>query len=561
MRNRRSIIWLLLGILLLAVANFMLSRTDLRKATIVPRTSLLTVPDDEVSLLEISREGSVECVLTKTGSWRIVAPFSGAADETAVLRLVDAIACAPIEDDLGDKELLKLGRTREDFLLAPPRITVRLKSGERETSVGFGALTPSNAGVYSCVDGVSSVFIVPSNTLSAVDIPTSAFRQRAIFSSGEESVSAFDLKTSSEFTSFRRNGEGWLLTQPTEGQAAATKVRKLLEDICAARAVDFVWPLGTTNEVSEISSALLAGYGLDAENAVTVSMKGVDGAERRISFGREASDGLVYALIHSGTAIVTVDRALRDAASLGNAVYADTRLFPYEASQVTSVTLVDDGVQCLLAKHEDGTWRMDSPVAAEAESAAVSALVDAVLAVRSADCDESGVEVSVPLSDHKVKVARSSLGRDFSLEGLRSLDIQRIDPATVRRITVTGTDTNKTTAIAFDKDRGTWNVESSSTAGTVRTEVVEKVLSELNPLRASRIVKLKVSASDLSVYGLDTPRLTLAVDLEREDSIRRNILVGERAEGGYYATVGSSDAVFVLPYRVFEVFSQEFVGE
>ncbi len=561
MRNRRIIVWLVLGILVLAVANFMVSRTDMQKAAFVPRTSLLTVPDDEISLLEISRNGKVECVLTKTGSWRIVEPFSGNADETAILRLVDAISCAPIDDDLGDKELLKLGRTRDDFLLAPPRISVKFKSGDKETKVGFGALSPSSAGVYSCVDGIDRVFIVPSNTLAAVDVPTSAFRQRAIFQSGADSVAAFDLKTASEFMSFRREGESWRLTQPAEGSAAATKVKKLLEDVCAARAVDFVWPLGTTNEVSEISSALLAGYGLDVENAVTVSMKGVDGAERRISFGTEASDGLVYALIHNGTAIVTVDRALKDLASLGNAAYADTRLFPYEASQIAAVSLVDGGVQCLLAKQEDGTWRMDSPVAAEADNSAVSALVDAVIAVRSADVSESGVEVSVPISERKVTVARTSLGQSFSLESLRSLDILKIDPATVRRITVTGVDTNKTTAIAFDRDRNAWNVESSPVAGTVRAEIVEKTLADLSPLRASRIVKLKVSASELSAYGLELPRLTLAVDLEREDSIRRNILVGERAEGGYYATVGSSDAVFVLPYRIFEDFSQELVGE
>jgi hypothetical protein len=38
-------------------------------------------------------------------------------------------------------------------------------------------------------------------------------------------------------------------------------------------------------------------------------------------------------------------------------------------------------------------------------------------------------------------------------------------------------------------------------------------------------------------------------------------LVGERSEGGYYATVGASDAVFILPYQTFLDLSQEIVIE
>ena len=53
-------------------------------------------------------------------------------------------------------------------------------------------------------------------------------------------------------------------------------------------------------------------------------------------------------------------------------------------------------------------------------------------------------------------------------------------------------------------------------------------------------------ASALAAYGLDRPFLTVAVDQDREDAVRRNILIGERTAGGRYATVGSSDAVFVI---------------
>lgn len=565
MTNMRSIVWISIGIILLAVANFMLYRNAPHETAFVPRTSLMTMPDDAVSLVEVSRNGKVESVLTRTGSWRIVEPFSGSADESVVLKLLDALTYAPIEDSLGEKELFKLERTMADFELSPPKIEVKVKSGDDETVIGFGALTPSKSSVYVSINDINAVFLVPSNTLEAVDVSTAQFRRRTLFTAGEESVASLDIKNGSELLRFKKEGEGWLMTLPTEGPAATGKIKKLLLDIMSAKAEDFVWPVGSSNEVDEVSDALLASYRLDAESAVAVTVKGVDGIDRRITFGSEASEGYVYALVHNGTTIVTVDRALKDQASLGSAAFADTRLFPYETTQVTGLSLSDEGVSVLLAKQEDGTWRMDAPVSAEANSSSMESLLSSVLALRSGDVDGNGIEIGVtPQSAKeatKEKVSRNSLGSSFRLEDLRSLDIQKIDPATVRRISVTGTDTNSTTSIVFDRDRHAWNVESSPRKGTVLDGAADRLLKALSPLRASRVVKLKVTADDLSSYGLDKPWLTVAIDLAKEDSIRRNILVGDKTQNGRFATVGASDAVFVLPDSACDDLSQDIVGE
>ena len=562
MTNRRMILWLLAGILVLAGANFMLARNVSHKAALIQKSSLLSVPDEAVSGIVMLRKGVMETRLRHVSEWRITDPFEGSADESVVLRLLDALEYTPVSDAFSDKELLKLGgRTRADFDLAPPRLSVCVRFGDRERRIGFGSFTPSKAEVYACVDGLPAVFVVPSNMLAAVDLPTESFRRRTLFGSGEESVAAFDVKRGSEFLRFRKDGDVWTMVQPTEATASAARIKKLLADVHSARAVDFVWPVGSSNEVSDASVALLSGYGLDPENAVTITLKGVDGTERRISFGSEASDGLVYALVHNGTAIVTVDRSLKEQASLGNAAFADTRLFPFEPAQVAGLSISDGGVSCLLAKQEDGSWRMDSPVSAEADAAAVESLLSAVLALRSADADEDGVEVGVSPDARTAKVSRRSLGVAFRLEDLRSLDIQKIDPATVRRLSVTGTDTNSTTSVVYDRDRRAWNVESSPKKGTVDEKAVERVLKAVYPLRAERIVKLKVTAGDLSAYGLDNPRLTVAIDLSREDSTRRNILVGDRTNGGRFATVGASDAVFVLPDAACADLSQEIVAE
>ena len=420
MRNMRIIVWLSVGIAALLGVNILLTFNDSQDTAIVQRTSLLPFPDDAVSLIEISRGGVVESVLTHTGSWRLVEPFAGSVDEAVVLKLLDALAYAPLDDSLGDQELLRLGRTRADFGLESPRLAVRIRAGASETAISFGSPTPSASGVYAAIDDVRAVFVVPSNTFAAVDVPASGFRRRTLFTSGEESVASFDVKRGAgEFMRFRREGDGWLMVQPTEGPASLTKIKKLLSDVMSASAVDFVWPVGGSNEVAEASDALLAGYGLGAESAVTLTLKGTDGSDRRISFGSDAGEGRVYALVHNGAAVVTVDAALKDLVSPGNSALADTRLFPYETSQVSGMSIVDDGVACMLAKNEDGTWRLDSPISAAASSTAVDSLLSAVLALRGGDTDENGVEVSISADERKVRVSRAALGPGFRLENLR----------------------------------------------------------------------------------------------------------------------------------------------
>ncbi len=122
----------------------------------------------------------------------------------------------------------------------------------------------------------------------------------------------------------------------------------------------------------------------------------------------------------------------------------------------------------------------------------------------------------------------------------------RIDPANAKRIVVTRR-AEKPTAIIYDKDRRGWNIEQSASQGTVDVEAVDAILQALNPLEAQSIVLLKVAAADLRKYGLETPKYAIAIDQDREDSVRRNLLIGEAAPtGGAFATLGSTDAIFIL---------------
>ena len=558
MSNRRSILVLLVAVAALVAANLM---TD-RGSTAIGSGGRATLVDPswEISEIRIERRGCPETVLTKSPDWRLAEPYAASVDEPVVLKLLDALAFQRVTEAISDAELLRLGRTRADFALEDPVVRISVSGAFGEVSVSIGAPTPEAEGVYASVDGDESVLVVPSGVLSAVDVPVDRFRRRSLFLIGPESVSSFDVKRGSRsMLTFVRSSESWRIG---DGDAAAPKVQKFLSGLTSASVVDFVWPKGATNEEDRVSAVLLAGYGLDPDNAVTVTLKCLDGMSRQVMFGKSAGEGLVFALVQNGSAVATVPSELRDAAAQDAVMFTDSRLFPMEPQDVAFFSVADGETVYALARGENGSWRIESPIVAPADASVAESMLSRILALSASDVDASGLGVSLSTNVAPVRVARGSV-LDGGFERLRSCEMLRIDPKAVRRIVRTpGAEGGKPSAVVYGRDRQAWNVESAGgPAGAVSEPGVQSVLASINPLAAVRVVRLKVAASDLGAYGLDAPFLTVAIDQERADAVRRNILIGGETEDGRFATIGSADAVFVLSRETVVALSAPLVAD
>jgi hypothetical protein len=446
--------------------------------------------------------------------------------------------------------MAKLGLTPADFGLADPVLSLEVEGEGFSSRLTFGAPTPAGTGVYVAVAGEDAVYVVASNVFAAVDLPVDGFRRRSVLPVDVEMVQSFDVKRGSgSFMRFVCDGDMWKMVQPREAAASSVKIRSLIAGVMSASATDFVWPTGAPGESATATSALLAGYGLDPESAVTVTVKCADGVDRQISFGNEAKEGLVYALAHNASAVVTVTAALKEAALAETSEFTDTRLFPIDADAVSRVSVTDGETTYLLAKR-DSKWFLDAPVAAATDPEGVDTLVRRLLGLKLSDVAAEGVTVSMTTNIAPAVVSREAAFGEQRPESLRSREILRVEPSALKRIVVAGGRDRRSTSVVYDRDRSAWNVESSSEQGVVSSEAVEAFASAVNPLVAESIVKLKVSAADMRAYGLDDPRFTVAIDQFKDDAVRRNVLIGEVAPGGgSYATLGAADAVFVLPKK------------
>lgn len=561
MRNAKSIIILLTIIAVAAALDYFVYFGKGPSST-SKRTTLVDFQSEAASV-RIERVGSPAVVLDRgLGGWRLTDPFASGADEQAVMKLVDVLTQTPVVEVISDSELLKLGRTRADFSLEEPVLTVTLTGMDKSVCrFMFGSATPTQDGVYASVEGVDAVFILGKPAFSFVDVRPDDLRQRSLLPLGGAWVTSFEIKREGiPLLEFLRTGAGWNVGSE---KASSQKITEFIDDLTTASAVSFIWPVGSSNETDHVTSSLLAGYGLDPDSAVTVTLNDINGKSRRLSFGKEADDGNVYALVQNGNAIVTVPSKLRDFARQDPVMFTDSRLFPVEARSVNGFSVSSDGSLYSLVRDKDGKWGLESPVVAPADQEASDALLSLILSLSPADVvKENGVAVSVLTNMSKVLIPRERILGKRTFEDLRSREMLKIDAPLVKRIVSTvGGKTPKTASVVYDRERRQWNLDTEADGVAVNVKGIESVLSVLNPLAAVRIEKLAVVAADLDDYGLDTPFLTVAIDQDSDETIRRNILIGKKTRGGRFATIGSSDAIFVISDATVSRLSASIVGK
>ena len=551
MKNRPMIVFLLLAIAALALVEWFLTANG-RKKALATRAFLVDGAKDYTTIV-VERRGEPTTVLEKgADAWALKRPFASEVEEANVLRLLDALAQTPISESTTENEMLRRGYTLERFGLEDPRLRVTLSNETSVASVAFGGPTAASAdGVYARTGDDRAVLIVPVSVLAAVDQPADQLRRRRVFHNEAESVASFDVRQSANsILSFRRDGEGWRLG-PAD-KAVTERVTKFLDALVAAEAKTFVWPQGAANENAQASASLLAGYGLDPETAVTVTLKRSGGDAEAISFGKAADDaGFVYAYVLRGGAIVTVPSALKDAATQDATSFVDARLFRAAPEKVGALTLTDGDTTLAATRDEKGRWQLVAPIAAPADDEEMDALLGRVLALTSAELDAKGVGVSVGGTDAKpVAVSRAALfPKGGGFESLRSRDVVDFEANEIKRLVATATaaGTNAVaTSVVYARERKAWSVEKAPEGAVVSADGVARVVKALAPLKATRVVRLKVLATELAAFGLDEPAFCLAVDLDRENAVRRNILIGAETTDGVFATVGAADAVFVL---------------
>ena len=526
MKSRLTIWRLLFAIFVLAVAHCVVTLRDSKESKIIRRSTLLS--DSKLIAVELDKANDSSVVITNAGTWRIVKPFSAEVDDAKFAAITDVLQVSQFDDILELSELNKLGRTPEDFGLTTPRLVVKARFENSEKVLNFGNETSTRDGVYANIEGEDYVFVVSMAAYMALSADANDIRRHQLFAMTSEEVSSVDVRDANgAFEKFDRQG------------VRNDKFNEYLTKLLDAEALDYVWPYGKSGEATTASVSLLSGYGLEPENATLVVLHGVDGVDTSVSFGKPAGEGKVYALVFDGTAIVTVSDTLKAKVEKVETL-TDRRLFPLDAREVTSISLTLNGVKYLLEKSKE-SWRMDAPIVAPADNEFVERVLTRILALD--ESAETGSGITIALAGGKTShtvITGMILGAE-PIEHLRSREMVNILVPDMKRIT------SGEVAVTFNAERQLWAFEENTKNGFLDEPTITRLVEELNPLKAKEVYQLKVSDLELGEFGLQQPAFKLAIDLVAAGSSRKNILIGNHApNGGYYATVGANDAIFII---------------
>lgn len=535
MKNRRAILFSLALSLVFALALAAISLLG-PSASAVPGVVLSSMNPDTISSVAIDRKTRdgrpIRISLARTGGkWLIDGPIKAEADAETVRRILDSVVFAEPQDVLSARDMKMLGRSLRDFGLEPPNLSVTFFAGGRQECYLFGRDTAVGGEVYAKRLGEGSVFTVSASVARELGRPLRELRRRNLFSFGAADISDIGLKNPGEpFSKLVRAGGGWRLSEPVDAPADKDVADGLANAICSARIVEY----GRRGETVNV--------GLGAEDgSYTISLRSPLGVIEKVVFGLPAGTNEVWALSPEGAA-VKVPAALLEMCRRCQRTLEDTRVFPVDAASVTSISVSEGFPAYMLSRRGPADqWRLVSPVDAPADAGSVELLLGRILSIRGVDVanvESNSLVVSVGTANTNFPVC--VLSDAFLPEGARLADLRdrmliRYPAEKVRRIRVS-------TAAGSE-----WEVRGPSLRAPG-----DAVHSDLLALLAKGIVAEGVETAmlrkdDFERYGFDRPSYSLAFELDDRESALRTLLLGSAAPGGgRYATIGGSDAAFIL---------------
>lgn len=198
---------------------------------------------DVVHLTVTSKTETVELQRNSRNRWYIIHPIQGPADNQIVHRLLRAITIGKIKRILQPES-----STLEEFQLAPPHLTMKLKTHEHEETLMLGSVDPISSGIYTKRGEEEGILLT---TLAVADFRKTSldtFRQKNIFQFDRLRVTQFRLEHLgtdfflTQVPSAHGLSGDWDFERPIKGPADTTAINVLLMALADLQATGFIDP-------------------------------------------------------------------------------------------------------------------------------------------------------------------------------------------------------------------------------------------------------------------------------------------------------------------------------
>jgi hypothetical protein len=356
--------------------------------------------DDITTMTVTAENGNRTVVDNSEARWRLVEPFAGNVDVTAVVGLASSIATLEMQRIVAEPE--------DDVALATfgldePRITVGVATTSgTDTSLLIGARTPTGGDVYATLAGSNRVFLMSGYLDDTFNQSTFDLRDKTILDFTNDEVEGLEITGDEVAVQLRKTGNRWALTSPIAALADA------------GTADGVIGRLGTDQIASVESESTddLAQYGL-APPRLNVTVR-LAGSTASLIVGSAAGPGRIYARDESRDPVFTIDETLVGDLVRNAEAYRRKDLFGFRPFNAESVSLERDGDLWSFEKSEstDETtvWHMLSPTPGAVDGAAMDDLLAKLSNLRAESFVDSrdGTGLTTPVASLRVTFSDSA---------------------------------------------------------------------------------------------------------------------------------------------------------
>lgn len=227
-------------------------KDDDKKGSSADAPKIVTIPEDQITQIDVRRKDGTATVLKKTGTWQIATPEGLMADQEAVSTLVGAVASIN-----SDRIVEENATDLSNFGLATPQVQVIVtRKDGKATKLLIGDETATGNAFFAKVDGDNKIYTVGSMVKTAVDKNGQDLRDKRLLVFDINKLSRLEVSAKGPAFEIGKNGQSeWQIVKPKPLRADNWGVEELLRKIKDAKMDTSVTPEDAKKAAADFASA------------------------------------------------------------------------------------------------------------------------------------------------------------------------------------------------------------------------------------------------------------------------------------------------------------------
>jgi len=371
------------------------------EASVPASPKILSLKEDDISKIELKKSGAAPIVLAKqNGNWRMTAPQSFGADQTAVSSMLTTLSSLNserlVEDKASNLDQYGLGQGGFEAAIG--------EKDNRGQQLVLGDTTPTGGSVYARLEGDPRVFTIAAYEKNNIEKEVNDLRDKRLITANADKISKVELQAKKQDMEFGRNKDEWQILKPMPLRADGGQVEDLVRNLTDAK-----MELSSSDDAKKIAAAFAAGTPV-ATAKVTDESGTQELQVRKNKDDYYAKSSIVDGIYKVGSTVGQgLDKGLDD--------FRNKKLFEFGYSDPNKIEVHDGSNSYFLTRGGEDWWNGSSQ---KLDSASAQSLIDKIRDLSASKFLDSGfaqptIELTVTSKDNKLveKVLIAKSGDNF----------------------------------------------------------------------------------------------------------------------------------------------------